>query len=453
MKPKKLKLKNFGPFINETVDFSRLTEAPLFLISGKTGAGKTTIFDGITFALFGETSGRLRSGKEMRSLFATPEEETSVTFSFEHQQMNYEIERKPEQVLAKRKGNGTKKQAAKVTLTIFDGKGKEIKQITKRTEADQLIRELMNLDAKQFSQIVLLPQGEFRNFLVSSSSEKETVLRHLFGTQLFQQFNERLKEKAKQQQQKLDHLEQELHLLQKRFVLVKEEEAAAGFEAVLSQWTNHQAILEKQITEEKEVLADYQEKQKQLENSYYRFETLKKSYEEKATLLNKQKKLAAQKDEIEEKKRWIGYYEFTQRLIEPLQHLKEIKAEKIELSQKSSEQIKKLAMTTQHYEEWQKNETDRIHRQTKIKEAAQQLQNKQMMVPIVEALRSKKQEAGQLKHSLDKEETNAEKLHQKQAIYQKRTRILQEILLDQEKLQEDRLAFGQLNHLDEKQQD
>ncbi len=158
MKPKKLKLKNFGPFINETVDFSRLTEAPLFLISGKTGAGKTTIFDGITFALFGETSGRLRSGKEMRSLFATPEEETSVTFSFEHQQMNYEIERKPEQVLAKRKGNGTKKQAAKVTLTIFDGKGKEIKQITKRTEADQLIRELMNLDAKQFSQIVLLPK-------------------------------------------------------------------------------------------------------------------------------------------------------------------------------------------------------------------------------------------------------------------------------------------------------
>lgn len=83
------------------------------MISGKTGAGKTTIFDGITFALFGETSGRLRSGKEMRSLFATPEEETSVTFSFEHQQMNYEIERKPEQVLAKRKGNGTKNRQLK----------------------------------------------------------------------------------------------------------------------------------------------------------------------------------------------------------------------------------------------------------------------------------------------------------------------------------------------------
>ncbi|MGC3797848.1 hypothetical protein ACPTFO_15290, partial [Enterococcus faecium] len=78
-----------------------------------------SIFDGITFAVFGESSGRLRSGKEMRSLFATPDEETSVSFSFEHQQMSYEIERKPEQVLAKRKGNRTKKQAAKVTLTIF----------------------------------------------------------------------------------------------------------------------------------------------------------------------------------------------------------------------------------------------------------------------------------------------------------------------------------------------
>ena len=81
MKPKKLTLKNFGPFIDETIDFSKLTDAPLFLITGKTGAGKTTIFDGMTYALFGETSGKIRSAKEMRSLFATPEEETSVLFS------------------------------------------------------------------------------------------------------------------------------------------------------------------------------------------------------------------------------------------------------------------------------------------------------------------------------------------------------------------------------------
>ena len=218
MKPKKLRLKNFGPFIDETIDFAKLTEAPLFLITGKTGAGKTTLFDGMTYALFGETSGRIRTGKEMRSLFATPEEETCVFFSFEHQRLNYEIERKPEQLLAKRKGEGNRKQAAKVSLTIFDEAGKEMRQYTKRSEVDQLIKELMNLDAKQFSQIVLLPQGEFRNFLISSSSEKEIVLRNLFGTQFFQQLNEQLKEKAKEHQKNLDHLEQELSLLQERFL-------------------------------------------------------------------------------------------------------------------------------------------------------------------------------------------------------------------------------------------
>ena len=111
--------------------------------------------------------------------------------------------------MAKRKGEGNRKQAAKVSLTIFDEAGKEMRQYTKRSEVDQLIKELMNLDAKQFSQIVLLPQGEFRNFLISSSSEKEIVLRNLFGTQFFQQLNEQLKEKAKEHQKNLDHLEQE----------------------------------------------------------------------------------------------------------------------------------------------------------------------------------------------------------------------------------------------------
>lgn len=103
MQPRKLTMKNFGPFINETLDFGDFQETGLFLVSGKTGAGKTTIFDGMTYALFGETSGSLRSGKEMRSMFASPKEETCVTFSFEHQGRRYEIERRPEQTLLKKR--------------------------------------------------------------------------------------------------------------------------------------------------------------------------------------------------------------------------------------------------------------------------------------------------------------------------------------------------------------
>lgn len=82
MQPRTLVLQNFGPFIDETIDFRTFEDGGLFLISGKTGAGKTTIFDSMTYALFGETSGQQRSGKEMRSLFASPEEMTKVTFTF-----------------------------------------------------------------------------------------------------------------------------------------------------------------------------------------------------------------------------------------------------------------------------------------------------------------------------------------------------------------------------------
>ena len=180
MQPRTLVLQNFGPFIDETIDFRTFEDGGLFLISGKTGAGKTTIFDSMTYALFGETSGQQRSGKEMRSLFASPEEMTKVTFTFEYQGYFYEVERTPEQTLKKKRGEGTTNQASKVVLTSFDAAMKEQRQLTKRTEVDAFIKDLLQLDAKQFFQVMLLPQGEFRNFLIASSGEKEKLLRNLF---------------------------------------------------------------------------------------------------------------------------------------------------------------------------------------------------------------------------------------------------------------------------------
>lgn len=450
MKPKKLRLKNFGPFIDETIDFSRLTEAPLFLISGKTGAGKTTIFDGMTYALFGETSGKLRSGKEMRSLFATPEEETSVIFSFEHQKMNYEVERKPEQLLAKRKGEGNRKQAAKVTLTIFDEKGKELKQFTKRSEADQLIREMMNLDAKQFSQIVLLPQGEFRNFLVSSSSDKEIVLRNLFGTHFFQQFNERLKEKSKNQQKKLDHLEQALYSLQKRFVFLDDEASAdddLGFDAVLAQWENEQLTIEKQIEEEKQSLKKQQSAQKQLEIAYYRFESLQKQQEEKTKLLQKQQELADQKSEIEEKKRWIGYYEFTQKLIEPITRKKEYEKEQEELSQSHEEYSRQLAQLLLAYREWQKKEPERLAQQSTVKQLSEALQMKQTLIPIAKEWQKKQETIRQLETQQAEKQETRQQLRQSLTNWQKKLGHIEQVLSGKEQLQKDRFAYEKLQQV------
>lgn len=454
MKPKKLTLKNFGPFIDETIDFSKLTDAPLFLITGKTGAGKTTIFDGMTYALFGETSGKIRSAKEMRSLFATPEEETSVLFSFEHQQMSYEIERKPEQVLAKRKGNGNRKQAAKVSLTIFDEKGKEIKQYTKRSEVDQLIKELLNLDAKQFSQIVLLPQGEFRNFLISSSSEKEGVLRNLFGSQFFQQFNEQLKEKAKLQQQKLDHLEQELTLLRKRFVMMNEEPTEnVSYEETIALWQHEQTALEEIILAEKAKLLKLQEQQKQIENDYYRSESLNKSYKEKTRLIQRKKELDEKETVIAEKRQWIKQYEFAQKLQDTIARSQEYVSDQIEMATKERTYFEQLTHKEQLYKKWLEQEEERMALQKEIDGLSKDFQEKKVLLPITDQWQQKQVD---LKELQEEEQALQEK---KRIISQEEAQILleqqkiQEQLAEQEELQENRLHYEKLRQEYEKHQE
>ena len=455
MKPKKLRLKNFGPFIEETIDFSKLTEVPLFLITGKTGAGKTTLFDGMTYALFGETSGRLRTGKEMRSLFATPEEETSVYFSFEHQGMSYEIERKPEQILAKRKGEGNRKQAAKITLTIFDDKGKEMRQLTKRNEVDQLIKELINLDAKQFSQIILLPQGEFRHFLISSSSEKEIVLRNLFGTHYFQQLNEQLKEKAKLYQKKLDHLEQELRMLQKRFIPVTEEPTHKNenFDAILTCWQEEQAILQANILQEKTALSDLQEQQKQMEDTYYRFQTLQTRQEEKRRLDKKKEELLQQEQVINEIKQWITHYEFAEKLMDSLTRKQEYQSEQEEWQIKEKDCFKELAQQKKTYLEWEKLEPQRINTQQEMEQLADKLQEMKRLIPIAKEWQNKQIERNTLRTEKKKNEETKQNIVQEKRQVQEEQKKLLEKLADQESLHEDQMRFEKLRQEQEKYQE
>lgn len=207
MKPLRLSLENFGPYRQETLDFAALEAAPLFLISGKTGSGKTTLFDGICYALYGQTSGGLRSAREMRSNFADPSMRTTVTLYFEHQQKKYSIMRSPEQVVTKKRGEGLRTQTAKVELIAYDREDQPEKQWSKQKEVQEKIEELLHLNAAQFCQIVLLPQGDFMRFLQANSDEKEKVLRQLFGTEYYLRIAERIKEKRKAYQKDLEESE------------------------------------------------------------------------------------------------------------------------------------------------------------------------------------------------------------------------------------------------------
>lgn len=254
VKPVLLTLKNFGPYINETIDFTQFEDSSLFLISGKTGAGKTTIFDGMSYALFGESSGKLRSGKEMRSTFADPSEATEVTLVFAHGDYIYEMNRKPEQELFKKRGDGVRKQPAKISLIVKDSQGKELRAFSKRREVDDFIQELLHLDANQFGQIVLLPQGEFRTFLIANSNDKEKVLRNLFGTQLYQAFSDDLKERLKEANQGIQETQQLVQLKMDQLFWVEKPAEAQPILEMLDLLAEQQATLAAQQGLEKQAI-------------------------------------------------------------------------------------------------------------------------------------------------------------------------------------------------------
>ncbi|ABJ72953.1 ATPase for DNA repair [Lactococcus cremoris subsp. cremoris SK11] len=194
MKPTYLEMNYFGPHEKSIVDFRLLDESPIFLISGDTGAGKSTIFDAMTYALFGTTTGD-RDAKKMRSQFATPDNLTSVVFYFEQGDLLYKIERKPEQNIAKKRGSGTTIFKATAKLAIVDRvAGIEKANIaTIPKNVGEEITRLLHLNAEQFKKIILLPQNDFSRFLKSSTSEKESILKKIFGTSIFTAFSNAIK--------------------------------------------------------------------------------------------------------------------------------------------------------------------------------------------------------------------------------------------------------------------
>ena len=148
MRPTKLVMSAFGPYADKVeVDFEKLGTKGLYLITGDTGAGKTTIFDAIVFALYGEASGDNRDNNMFRSKYANAETETYVTLDFENKGKNYTVKRNPEYMRPAKRGDGETKESANATLTFYDGNA----PITKVKEVTAKITEIIGLDKKQFN--------------------------------------------------------------------------------------------------------------------------------------------------------------------------------------------------------------------------------------------------------------------------------------------------------------
>lgn len=191
MRPEKLTISAFGPYADKTeIDFSKLGEGGLYLITGDTGAGKTTIFDAITFALYGRASGEVRDPAMFRSKYAEPSTETFVELVFSYQGKNYHVRRSPEYMAPKKRGTGQTLRKAEAQLIYPD----ERQPVTKAKDVTAAVEQLLGLSYDQFTQIAMIAQGDFQKLLLAGTTQRGEIFRQLFHTGLYQQIQMKLKD-------------------------------------------------------------------------------------------------------------------------------------------------------------------------------------------------------------------------------------------------------------------
>lgn len=308
MRPLTIELHYFGPYEHQVIDFTQFTERSLFLVAGNTGAGKTTIFDAMCYALFGQTTNdRDRSAAALRSDFAPADQETMVKFTFEHQDLKYQIMRRPKQVLKGRRDNLVEHNQA-VDL-IYPLESDHPQEITKIKEADTFITDLLNLTRDQFKQIVLLPQGKFRQFLDSDSNTKEALLRDLFNTSCYEQWATQLKNDLREQKKSLTTQETKLQSLKET---VTEIDAQLTTKEWLAEAKNYLSRLKANLEHLGDDEQQQQKKVDQLDAQLHTEQELKKNIEELAELVKSGEILQAQAEKIQETKQQVKILDWYQ---------------------------------------------------------------------------------------------------------------------------------------------
>ena len=225
MKPLQLVMSAFGPYADKIeVDFTKLGTNGVYLITGDTGAGKTTIFDAIIYALYGEASGSVRDKKMFRSKYAKPTTETFVELIFEYRGKEYKIRRNPEYERPRKKGEGLTTQKAEVELSYPDDRP----PVTKETEVKKAIESLIGLDRAQFSQIAMIAQGDFQKLLLAGTEEREKIFQKIFQTGSYQKIQEELKERANELNR--DYQEMQRSIKQSMEQIICQEESIEAIE-------------------------------------------------------------------------------------------------------------------------------------------------------------------------------------------------------------------------------
>jgi len=303
MRPLKLRISAWGPYKDETeIDFEKVTGEGLYLISGPTGAGKTTLFDAIAFALYGNVSGSIREKTSLRSDFAKEETPTFAELSFSHRGQCYRVRRSPRYERPKKRGGGFVAEPETAVLWLPDGGA-----VSGNAEVNQTLNRLLGLTYQQFRQLSMIAQGEFMQLLTASSRERTEILRSVFGTEICERFQQLLSQRARRLYMEI---EEQNHRLSEACIhagLEGEEWSSLSYQERL-------AFLEKEELRVKEQGRELEKAWKEAENALQALvlrldegKRLNQKFRQQERLLKEAELLREQEPEIEELRRELDF--------------------------------------------------------------------------------------------------------------------------------------------------
>lgn len=299
MKPVKIVMSAFGPYAEQTeLDFHGFEGRGLFLITGDTGAGKTTIFDAICFALFGETSGSTRTVESLRSDFAERATKTYVELTFLHKERQYTLIRNPRYERPKKNGDGVTTENAEATLQMPNGN-----VITGYREVSGKVVELLGINYRQFKQIAMIAQGEFLQLLLADSKERGEIFRRVFNTDLYQNVQKLLKEEEREAKKLCESMEQSIQQYIAG-ITWPEDQVSLNEDTSIHNAEHTLCALQEIVRSDKDAWKDLREEQekldqelvKQIEKIAHATHT-NQAFENLEVALEKKKQLSTMKDE------------------------------------------------------------------------------------------------------------------------------------------------------------